>query len=59
MAEKHSHRSKGAKPGGYKHTAKPATLRAVLGAYGLKMTDYKRVEDLVSKHLGKEFAHPR
>ena len=62
MSEKRHHpqRTTGQKPaaghGAFKHTAKGATLKAVLGAYGLTQSDYKRVRDLV---VGKEPAHAR
>lgn len=62
MSEKrhYPHRSTGHKTvaghGTFKHTAKGATLKAVLGAYGLSQSDYKRVRDLV---VSKEPAHAR
>lgn len=45
--------------GAFKHSAKPAKLRSVLDAYNLKNSDYARVRELVSKHLGKASAHGR
>ena len=45
--------------GSFKHTAKPAELKAVLGAYGLKRADYERVRSLVFKDLEKVPAHAR
>jgi hypothetical protein len=45
--------------GSFKHTAKPAKLKAVLGAYGLKHADYERVRSLVFKDLEKAPAHAR
>lgn len=42
--------------GAFKHTAKGATLKVVLGTYGLSQSDYKRVRNLV---VGKELAHVR
>ena len=62
MSEKlhHPQRASGSKPvsghGAFKHTAKGATLKTVLGAYGLSQSDYKRVRELVA---GKETAHAR
>lgn len=45
--------------GAFKHSAKPAKLKSVLDAYGLKDSDYTRVRGLVSKHLDKASAHGR
>jgi hypothetical protein len=64
MADKHPQpeRTTGHKPAGhghFKHTVKPATLKEVLGAYGLKQADYLRVQNLVRGHLAKEPAHAR
>jgi hypothetical protein len=42
--------------GAFKHTARGATLKTVLGAYGLSQSDYKRVRELVA---GKETARAR
>lgn len=62
MAGKHDNpqRATGQKPdaghGAFKHTTKGASLKAVLGAYGLNHSDYKRVRDLVPS---KEPAHAR
>jgi hypothetical protein len=65
MSKKHqsTERANGQKPssghGSFKHTAKPATLKEVLGAYGLKQADYRRVRSIVLSHLHKEPAHAR
>ena len=65
MADKHHHteRSAGHKPapghGNFKHMAKPADLKAVLGAYGMKHADLERVRSLVFKDLAKVPAHGR
>ena len=65
MPDKHNNaaRSTSHKPGSghgsFKHRAKPANLRAVLDAYGLKRADYERVRNLVSKDLEKTAAHGR
>ena len=53
-------RTSGRKPvpshGAFKHTAKGATLKDVIGAYGLNHSDLKRVRGLVA---GKGTAHAR
>ena len=64
MPGKHrpSERSGGHKPsshGHFKHTAKPATLKEVLRAYGLKHSDYLQVRELVQNDLRKVPAHGR
>lgn len=43
--------------GGFKHTAKPASLDAVLHAFGLKQTEYERSKAFVHKRVNKEPAH--
>jgi hypothetical protein len=65
MPDKHNHSGKSVSRksvlshGNFKHTAKPARLKAVLGAYGLKRADYERVRSLVFKDLGKVPVHAR
>jgi hypothetical protein len=64
MADKHNHsdRSTGHKPSGhghFKYTVKPASLKQVLAAYGLKQSDYLRIRELVQRDLHKETAHAR
>ena len=59
MSGKHDHsqrtsdRKPGSGHGAFKHTAKPAPLKSVLGAYGLKHADYERVKGLVFSDLNK------
>lgn len=53
-------RASGERPaehGGFKHTAKPATLETVLDAFGLKKSDYERTKAFVRKRVSKEPAH--
>jgi hypothetical protein len=45
--------------GNFKHKTKPANLKAVLVAYGMKHADYERVRSLVFKDLAKVPAHAR
>ena len=64
MPGKHhpSERTGGQKPSGhghFKHTVKPASLKQVLAAYGLKRSDYLRIRDLVQRDLHKETVHAR
>lgn len=58
-----SQRNVGQKPAGghgnFKHKTKPANLKAVLVAYGMKHADYERVRSLVFKDLEKVPAHAR
>ena len=65
MPEKHqsTSRTSGNKAvsghGNFKHTTQGTTLKTVLGAYGLKNSDYQRVRELVVRRLPKEPAHAR
>ena len=43
--------------GGFKHTAQPATLEAVLSAFGLKRKEYERTKAYVYKQVNKEPVH--
>ena len=61
--EKTHHRERSTKAipghGNFKHTAKPASLKAILGAYGLKQADYERVKELVTSDLSRATVHAR
>ena len=54
-----STKSSSASHGNFKHTTQGSSLKAVLGAYGLKNDDFVRVRNLVAKQLSKEPAHAR
>jgi len=45
--------------GHFKHTVKAATLGQVLATYGLKRSDYERIQGLVKRQLRKSPAHGR
>ena len=43
--------------GGFHHKTRPATVDAMLRAYGLKRADLGKVETLVEKAFGRDVAH--
>lgn len=64
MADKHPHsdRTPGVKSAGsgkFKHTAKPASFKSVLGAYGLTEGSYRKVRSFVLSHVDKQPAHAK
>jgi len=65
MSDKHfhSHRSRVEKSvashGGFKHTAKPATLQDVLDAFGLKRDSFEHTRASVLRQVRKQSAHAR
>lgn len=64
MADKHPppDRTSGVKStrnGKFKHTAKPASFKSVLGAYGLTEGSYRKVRSFVLSHVDKEPAHAK
>ncbi len=60
--QNHSDGSTGHKPSGrghFKYTVKPASMKQVLAAYGLKQSDYVRIRELVQRDLKKQHARAR
>jgi len=51
--------NKSSSRGHFKYTVKPASLKQVLAAYGMKRSDYLRIRDLVQRDLHKEPVHAR